>query len=74
ELWLFDGNTRVYLNNEFGIDFDQRKSLIVGIAMGFAIIQTIFSIDEDAIFIVPKSLTMGSLALGSTRWQTMVKV
>ncbi|MEL0630123.1 ABC transporter permease subunit [Psychromonas aquatilis] len=74
ELWLFDGNTRVYLTNELGIDFDQRNSLIVGIAMGFAIIPTIFSIAEDAIFSVPKSLTMGSLALGATRWQTMVKV
>ena len=74
ELWLFDGNTRVYLTNELGINFDQRNSLIVGIAMGFAIIPTIFSIAEDAIFSVPKSLTMGSLALGATRWQTMVKV
>jgi phosphate transport system permease protein len=74
ELWLFNGDTRVYLTNELGIDFDQRNSLIVGIAMGFAVIPTIFSIAEDAIFSVPKSLTMGSLALGATRWQTLAKV
>lgn len=74
ELWLFDGDTRMYLTNELGINFDQRNSLIVGIAMGFAVIPTIYSIAEDAIFSVPKSLTMGSLALGATQWQTLIKV
>jgi len=74
EMWLFDGDTRMYLTNELGIDFDQRNSLIVGIAMGFAVIPTIYSIAEDAIFSVPKSLTMGSLALGATPWQTLAKV
>lgn len=74
ELWLFNGDTRMYLTNELGVDFNQRNSLIVGIAMGFAVIPTIFSIAEDAIFSVPKSLTMGSLALGATPWQTLTKV
>jgi len=74
EILLFNGDTRMYLTNELGINFDQRNSLIVGIAMGFAVIPTIFSIAEDAIFSVPKSLTMGSLALGATRWQTLTKV
>jgi phosphate transport system permease protein len=74
EMWLFNGDTRMYLTNELGIDFDQRNSLIVGIAMGFAVIPTIYSIAEDAIFSVPKSLTMGSLALGATPWQTLAKV
>lgn len=74
ELWLFDGNTRLYITNELGITFDQRNSLIVGIAMGFAVIPTIFSIAEDAVFSVPKTLSSGSLALGATQWQTLVKV
>jgi phosphate transport system permease protein len=46
----------------------------VGIAMGFAVIPTIFSITEDAIFSVPKHLTQGSLALGATPWQTLTRV
>ncbi|NVK25818.1 MAG: ABC transporter permease subunit [Gammaproteobacteria bacterium] len=74
EQWLFDGNTRLYITNELGITFDQRNSLIVGIAMGFAVIPTIFSIAEDAVFSVPKTLSSGSLALGATQWQTLVKV
>ena len=72
EDWLFAGDARAYINDSFG--FDQRNSLIVGIAMGFAVIPTIFSIAEDAIFSVPKHLTEGSLALGATSWQTLTKV
>ena len=74
EAWLFDGDLRIWLRREWGIGYDQRNSLVVGFAMGFAVIPTIFSITEDAIFSVPKHLTLGSLALGATPWQTMVRV
>jgi phosphate transport system permease protein len=47
---------------------------VVGIAMGIAVIPTIYSIAEDAIFSVPKQLSLGSLALGATPWQTLVGV
>ena len=70
---LFDGNMRQWLE-EIGINFDQRNSLVVGIAMGFAVIPTIFSIAEDAIFSVPRHLTSGSLALGASPWQSLVRV
>ncbi len=71
---LFGGDVRQFLTNDLGIDFDQRNALVVGIAMGFAVIPTIFSMAEDAIFSVPKHLTSGSLALGATPWQTLIKV
>ncbi len=71
---FFGGDMRAWLSHEMGIDFDQRNSLVVGLAMGFAVIPTIFSITEDAIFSVPKHLTLGSLALGATPWQTLVRV
>ncbi|GLS82947.1 ABC transporter permease subunit [Paraferrimonas haliotis] len=74
ELWLFNGDSRSYITNEWGIGFDQRNALVVGIAMGFAVIPTIFSIAEDAIFSVPKHLSNGSLALGATQWQTLTRV
>lgn len=74
ETHLFGGDVRQYITNDLGIDFDQRNSLVVGIAMGFAVIPTIFSMAEDAIFSVPKHLTSGSLALGATQWQTLIKV
>ncbi|MCF3097316.1 ABC transporter permease subunit [Aeromonas australiensis] len=71
---FFGGDTRSWLTNDMGIKFDQRNSLVVGIAMGFAVIPTIFSIAEDAVFSVPKHLTQGSLALGATPWQTLSRV
>jgi len=74
EAAFFGGNMRGWLTNEVGIDFDQRNSIVVGLAMGFAVIPTIFSIAEDAVFGVPKHLSNGSLALGATPWQTMWRV
>ena len=74
ETLCFNGNLRGWMLSEFGIGYDQRNTLVVGLAMGFAVIPMIFSIAEDAIFSVPKHLTTGSLALGATPWQTMTKV
>lgn len=74
EALLFAGDMPMWLTNEAGIDYDQRNALVVGIAMGLAVIPIIFSIAEDAIYNVPKHQVNGSLALGATPWQTMVGV
>ena len=74
ELWFFGGDMRAWLTYDLGVSYDQRNAMVVGVAMGFAVIPTIFSIAEDAIFSVPKSLSYGSLALGATPWQTLVGV
>lgn len=74
EMAFFGGDMRTWISNDLGVDFDQRNALVVGIAMGFAVIPSIFSIAEDAIFSVPKHLSHGSLALGATPWQTLVRV
>jgi phosphate transport system permease protein len=71
---FFDGDMRKYMSNEWGLTYDQRNSLVVGLIMGFAVIPTIFSIAEDALFSVPQHLIRGSLALGASRWQTMMRV
>jgi phosphate transport system permease protein len=71
---MFGGDLREWLSNEAGISYDQRNAMVVGCAMGFAVIPTIFSIAEDAVFGVPQTLSQGSLALGATPWQTMVFV
>jgi phosphate transport system permease protein len=73
EVWFFDGSMRQWFT-DVGITYDQRNALVVGIAMGFAVIPTIFSIAEDAVFNVPRHLTQGSLALGATPWQTVIGV
>jgi len=68
---LFDGHLIFWLGEHTGIRYDQRNALIVGVAMGFAIIPTLFSLAEDAIHAVPRHLSNGALALGATRWQAL---
>lgn len=74
ETLFFNGDMKAWMGSHLGLHYDQRNSLVVGIAMGVAVIPTIFSITEDAIFSVPKHLTFGSLALGATPWQTLIRV
>ncbi|WP_404976118.1 ABC transporter permease subunit [Yersinia intermedia] len=64
----------VPLHEWLGDNYSQRNALVVGIAMGFALIPVIFSLAEDALFSVPPSLSQGSLALGATPWQTLTRV
>ncbi len=71
---LFGGNYKEWLYTAIGLQYDQRNSLIVGFAMGFAVIPIIFTISEDALSSVPKHLQAGSLALGANRWQTAIRV
>ncbi|HZL72143.1 MAG TPA: ABC transporter permease subunit [Planctomycetota bacterium] len=70
----FGGDFRHWLLDTLGLRFEQKNSLVVGIAMGFAVIPIIFTISEDALSNVPRHLSSGSLALGATRWQTAVRV
>ena len=71
---LFGSNYKEWLSSVFGLRYDQRNALVVGFAMGFAIIPIIFSISEEALSNVPKNLIAGSLALGATRWQTLARL
>ncbi len=74
EALLLGGDYKAWLLNSLGLQYDQRNSLVVGFAMGFAVIPIIFTISEDSLSNVPKHLTSGSLALGATRWQTAIRV
>ncbi|MCY3566176.1 MAG: ABC transporter permease subunit [Gammaproteobacteria bacterium] len=71
ESWLFDGSLRDWLSLRWGLDYVSRNAMIVGVAMGFAVIPAIYSIADDAIFTVPRHLSYGALALGANGWQTM---
>jgi phosphate transport system permease protein len=74
ETALFRGDFRLWLSEALGLTYDPRNSLVVGIAMGLAVIPIIFTISEDAFSSVPSSLTAASLALGASRWQTAIRV
>ncbi len=74
ERLLFGGSFPGWLLATTGLAYDQRNAIVVGLAMGFAVIPIIFAISEDAFSNVPKSLIAGSLALGANRWQTVSRV
>lgn len=52
----------------------QRNTLVVGFAMGFAVIPIIYTISEDALNAVPEHLRAASLGCGATNWQTAIHV
>ncbi len=54
--------------------YSQRNTLVIAVAMGFAIIPIIYSLAEDAITSVPASLRAASLACGASVWQTTARV
>ena len=74
EQGLLGGDFRLWLHKSLGFTFDQRNSLVVGFAMGFAVVPIIFTIAEDALASVPNHLKAASLALGATPWQTATRV
>jgi phosphate transport system permease protein len=74
ERLAFGGDFQSWLRVTTGLPFDQRNAVVVGLAMGFAVIPIIFAISEDAFSNVPRSLIAGSLALGADRWQTVTRV
>ncbi|QNI04561.1 ABC transporter permease subunit [Halomonas sp. SH5A2] len=81
-LWLtplaeqafWGGDLRQHLYSVFGLDYVTRNALIVGLAMGFAVIPGVYSLAEDALTEVPRPLMEGAQALGASRWQAVVKV
>ena len=74
ETSLFAGDFKQWLFSTLGIRYDQRNSIIIAIALGFAVIPIIFTVAEDALSNVPRNLTAASLALGASRWQTAWRV
>lgn len=68
------------LMNVVGVDprggvvgtYVQRNTLIVGFAMGFAVIPIIYTLAEDALNAVPDHLRSASLGCGATPWQTAI--
>ena len=74
ESFLLNGDYRQWFLDVMGLQYDQRNAVVVGFAMGFAILPIIFTISEDAMSNVPNHLTSASLALGAVPWQTAVRI
>jgi phosphate transport system permease protein len=77
--WLFDRyvlgtSLPTWLFDTLNVRVDQRNAIIIAIALGFAVLPTVFTLSDDALTNVPRNLTAASLALGATRWQTVTRV
>jgi phosphate transport system permease protein len=57
-----------------GIEVSPNTALAAGLCMAIMLIPFISSFTDDALSAVPRSLSDGSLALGATRGETMLKV
>lgn len=71
---FFKGDFKQFLFDVFKRPYDQRNAVVVGFAMGFAVIPLIFTLIDDALSFIPKGIISGSLALGLSRWQTATGV
>ncbi|HPF47211.1 MAG: phosphate ABC transporter permease subunit PstC [Alphaproteobacteria bacterium] len=58
----------------FGLEIASESALAAGIVMGVMIIPLISSLSDDVISVVPQSLREGSLGLGATQTETILKV
>ncbi len=61
------------LQKTLGLTF-RLNALNAGTALGIAIIPIIFTIAEDAMMSVPKSLREAALALGANKWQVSISM
>jgi len=52
----------------------QGTYLFVGVVVGLMALPTVVSVAEDALSSVPESMKSGSLAVGTTDWQTMTSI
>lgn len=62
------------LGNAVGLSISATSALTAGVVMGIMIIPFISSLSDDIITQVPKAMRDGSLGLGATRSETVLKV
>lgn len=74
ETQAFAGNFQQWIYDTLNITYDQRNCFVIAIALGFIVIPILYTMADDALMSVPQSLQAASLAVGATRWQTMMRI
>jgi phosphate transport system permease protein len=57
------------IQKTFGLDY-RLNAFTGGVALSLAVIPIIFTVAEDALSVLPKSMREASFALGATKWET----
>jgi phosphate transport system permease protein len=71
---IISQNVAFFSSTSAALSHWNKSTLVVALALGIAIVPTIYSIAEDAIYEVPIYLRQASFALGATQLQTLKKV
>ncbi len=50
------------------------NAMLVGLVLGFSALPLVFSLAEDALYLVPREQTQAAFALGATRWHALMTV
>lgn len=58
----------------FGTDPQTRQMFVFGVVLAIMILPTIIAISRDSLVSLPPALRQGSMALGATRWETILGV
>ena len=74
EHFWFGGRLTNWLEVEQGWAVYQLNALVVGMAMGFALIPSLYALVEEALSAIPSRMTQAAMALGATPWQTIWRV
>ncbi len=62
-----------WLQNAFGLDF-RLNAIGAGVILGLAVIPIVYTVSEDALQAVPRSVKGAAFALGASPWQTAWRV
>ena len=62
-----------WLQSAFGFSF-RLNAVVAGLGLALTIVPVVYTVAEDALAAVPRSLREASLALGATRWETAFKI
>jgi phosphate transport system permease protein len=62
-----------FLERLFGLTY-RLNALVAALGLALTIVPVVFTVSEDALRAVPKSLREASAALGARRWQTTLRV
>jgi len=58
----------------FGTPPSTRQMFVLGLVLAIMILPTIIALSRDTLVSLPPELRQGSMALGSTRWETILRV
>ncbi|NJN57244.1 MAG: phosphate ABC transporter permease subunit PstC [Leptolyngbyaceae cyanobacterium SL_5_9] len=58
----------------FGTEPASRQMFVLGLVLAIMILPTIIALSRDTLVSLPPELRQGSMALGSTRWETILRV